>query len=580
MTGIPPLSDFLLAIGAAGYEWDIRADAITWFGDWSALFGAKSTPPKNAEELYDRICSDDRPIVFGNDSFKLERQYRIKRGDGTLTWVSERGMIDHENGHPTLQRGVLRVAERMHDRLAFQDGRGGDPLTGCFDRRQMLAQLTKAHDAAKTAHRAAGYIVVGIDKMSFVNEAVGMDAGDAVLRGVAERLKLIIPTRAILGRVGGDMFGILLPELLSNDIKKLAEHILQGFRDQPVITRVSPLHITVSVGGVRLPTNSRNATEAMIHAEQSLHEARHRGRNLFVEYVESPERSQRHRQTLELSERIKHAFKNDGFRLAYQAIVSAKTGEPVCYEALVRMFDSDDKPIPAAHFVPAIEQLGLASELDRLVLNMAIKELEASPDLCLAINVSGQTAVQTSWPDYVQSVLGSRRDIAERLIFEITETAAIVDVSETKRFIDLIRNLGSHVSLDDFGAGFTSIRHLRSLSLSIMKIDKELLDDILTNAEQQHLVLVLIELAHGLCLKVVAEGVETADVADWLRKAHVDMMQGYYFAKPLFDRLWLPQKTTGGSATPCDPSSAETHRSVTQVLNAVHPASALNKVAT
>jgi diguanylate cyclase (GGDEF)-like protein len=539
MSHVPPLQDFLSAIGAVGYEWDMRADTIAWFGNWRTIFGDEPNPPTNSQEFYDRVCADDRAIVFGNDSFALDRQFRVKRNDGTIVWVLERGKIEHDNGHPISQRAVIRVSEKSSDRALSVDHRGGDLLTGVLDRRQMLDQIAKAFEFAKVSRRAAGYLVVGIDKMSFVNEAVGVEAGDAVLRGVAERLKLIMPSRSRLGRVGGDMFGILLPEPLGNDIKKIAETILHGFRDQPVITRVTPLHITVSVGGVRIPTNARNATEAMICAEQSLHEARHRGRNLFVEYLDSPERAQQNRQLLELGERIKHAFKNDGFRLAYQPMISAKSGETVCYEALVRMFDSDGKPVPAAHFVPAIEQLGLAYELDKLVLGMAVKELEAAPELCLAINVSGLTAVQVNWPDHVQSVLGGRADIAERLVFEITETAAIVDVSETKRFVELIRKLGSHVSLDDFGAGFTSIRHLRSLSLSVMKIDKELLLDILTNAEQQHLVLVLIELAHGLMLKVVAEGVETADVGDWLRRAKVDMLQGYFFGKPSFDKPWL-----------------------------------------
>jgi len=251
---------------------------------------------------------------------------------------------------------------------------------------------------------------------------------------------------------------------------------------------------------------------------------------------------------LELGERIKHAFKHNGFRLAYQPVIETATSRILFYEALVRMFDDDGQPIAAAKFVPAIEQLGLAFELDRLVLDMAIKELEAYPDLCLAINVSGLTASQSEWPDHVRQVLGQRPQAAQRLIIEITETAAIVDVSETRRFVDSIKELGSRVALDDFGAGFTSIRHLRSLSLSIMKIDKDLLHNLTTNSEQQHLVRVLIELARGLGLKTVAEGVETEEMAAWFRREKVDMMQGYYFGKPSLDRPWLDIKEHGTPA--------------------------------
>ena len=281
----------------------------------------------------------------------------------------------------------------------------------------------------------------------------------------------------------------------------------------------------------------------MIFAEQALHDARLRGRNLFVEYLDSPERSQENRQFLELAESIKHAFKTDGFRLAYQPIVDAATSQVVCYEALVRMFDDEGKPVPAAHFVPAIEQLGLAFDLDKRVLDMAVEELERSPGLHLGINVSGLTAAQAAWPEYVQSVLGLRSDVARRLVFEITETAAIMDVTETRRFVDQIRQLGGQVALDDFGAGFTSIRHLRTLAVSIMKIDKELLDNLVGHAEQQHLVRMLIELARGLGLKTIAEGIETDDIAQWLKRERVDMMQGYFFGKPSFERPWAQDKT-------------------------------------
>ncbi len=543
------LTELLSASGDTAYDWDLQSDHIDWFGSWDKIFGCiNATPPFNSESLYNSIHPEDRHLIFGVEEKNLDRRYRLIVGDNII-WVHERGSMEALH-----QRGLLRIIDAPEHNIAPHDG-GRDILTSCYNRSHMLGLIGKAMDAAKTPSRASAYVVLGIDKMSFVNEAVGMEAGDALLRGVAERLGQIIPTRAVLARVGGDLFGILLPEPLGADMQLLAERIMKSFRDQPLVTSIiTPLHITVSIGGVRLPAAAaKNATEVMIFAERALHDAHQRGRNMFAEYIDAPERAQSHRQLLELGERIKHAFKHDGFRLAYQPIVNAKSGQVVCYEALVRMIGDDGKPIPAAAFVPAIEQLGLAQELDQVVLDLAVKEMEIYPDLSLAINVSGLTAVQADWPDHVKHVLGRRRAVAERLIVEITETAAIVDVSETRRFVDQLRALGGRVSLDDFGAGFTSIRHLRSLSLSIMKIDKELLQNILINAEQQHLVLALIDLAHGLGLKIVAEGVETADVADWLRRAHVDMLQGYYFGKPLFERSdVVPLK----KAPPADPPAA------------------------
>ena len=544
MTAPSQLSSLLSATGDVGYEWDLRADRMTWFGPIEKLFGVGVKPPSNSQDFYNIISADDRHLVFGGEEHVLDRQYRLNLPGGKTIWVQERGSVDNENGQSVRQRGILRLTEKPQEAILKAEMYGRDSLTGCFDRGHTAGHIARTIEAAATSHRAAAYIVVGIDKMSFVNEAVGMEAGDALLRGVAQRLAQMMPTRAVLGRVGGDMFGILLPEILGSEYKTFAENILQTFRDQPVVTSVTPLHITVSIGGVRLPSVAKTATEAVIFAEQALHDAHQRGRNLFVEYMDSPERVHENRQLLELSERIKHAFKHDGFRLAYQPIIEASTGLILFYEALVRMFDDRGQPIAAAHFVPAIEQLGLAFELDRRVLDLAVKDMEAYPDLYLAINVSSLTAALAGWPEHVQKILSVRPEVAKRLVIEITETAAIVDVGETKRFVESLRELGGRVALDDFGAGSTSIRHLRSLSLTIMKIDKDLLHNLMTNAEQQHLVRMLIELARGLGLKTVAEGVETEDVADWLRLAKVDMMQGYYFGKPSLEKPWLLLKGT------------------------------------
>ena len=289
------------------------------------------------------------------------------------------------------------------------------------------------------------------------------------------------------------MFGILLPEPLGADLQMLAERVLQSFRDQPVVTSVTPVHITVSLGGVKLPAVAKSSAEAMIFAEQALHDAHQRGRNLFVEYIDSPERAQENRQLLELGERIKHAFKNDGFRLAYQPIIDTKSGQNL-YPMKRWCACSTMK---ASRFQQHSSCLRLSSLVWRWSLIAACsiwrsRNWKPIRIYCLAINVSGLTAAQADWPEHVRGVLEHRRNVAERLIVEITETAAIVDMGEARRFAEQLCELGGRVSLDDFGAGFTSIRHLRSLSLSIMKIDKDLLHNVMTNAEQQHLVLALI----------------------------------------------------------------------------------------
>jgi diguanylate cyclase (GGDEF)-like protein len=547
MVNVSFLADLLSASGDMAYDWDLGADHIEWYGAWNRLFGNTRLPPANSKDFYNLILDEDRHLVFGTEGRTIDRDYRLRGPDGKIVPVHEYGISLFEGNNLVRQYGLLRVVEEQAGLIAMHEWHGRDELTGCFNRHYMLEQIGKALHAAKATKRFCAYLVIGIDKMSFVNEAVGMEAGDGLLRGVAQRLSELLPPRAFLGRVGGDMFGILLPDSLARDYSQLAERLLENFRHQPVTASGVPLHITVSIGGACAPSVAHSATEAMIFAEQALHVAHQRGHNLFVEYVDSAERMQENRQMLELGERVKRAFKNNGLRLAFQPIVDAQTSMPLFYEALVRIFDDNGQMIPAAKFVPVVEQMGLAHELDRRVLDLAVRELEAYPDLTLAINVSGLTAAQADWPDHVRRVLGPRRSVAERLVVEITETAAIVDISETQRFANSLCELGGRLALDDFGAGFTSIRHLRSLPLSIMKLDRDLLQDLLKNSEQQHIVRMLVEIARGLGLKTVAEGVEDAETAAWLKGEKFDMLQGYYFGKPALERPWLGGKGAEGT---------------------------------
>ena len=566
------LADLLSASGDAAYDWDLGADRIEWLGAPRLLFGDARPPPANSKDFYTMILDEDRHLVFGAETETIDRTYRLRGPDGRLTPVHEHAIAVFKDGRLVRQYGLLRLVKDNAGYITMHEWNGRDELTGCFTRNHMLEQIEKTLDASKSAKRSCAYLVLSVDKMSFVNEAVGMEAGYRLLRGVAKRLGELLPARAFLGRVGGDMFGILLADPLARDFLQLAERVLQDFRHQPIMMEGAALmHITVSIGAVKLPSVAHSATEAMIFAEQALHVAHQRGHNLFVEYIDSPERMQENRQVLEIGERVKRAFKNDGLKLAFQPVVDASNAATLFYEVLVRIFDDDGQLIPAAKFVPVVEQMGLALELDRRVLDLAIRELEAYPDLVLAINISGLTAAQADWPDHVQRVLGSRRHVAERLIVEITETAAIVDISETQRFAENLCALGGRLALDDFGAGFTSIRHLRALSLSIMKIDRDLLQDLLNNPEQQHIVRMLVEIAHGLGLKAVAEGVETADVAAWLKDEKLDMLQGYYFGKPTLERSWLTTKGGEGGAAaaklPMPPANAATAPSAIRVVS-------------
>ena len=207
------IADLITASGHIGYHWDLRADHMIWFGNWADLFGSAIIhPPHNAEAFATSILPEDQYLVFGGGSDVIDREYRLRLPDGHLIWVHEHGTITYENGRAICQRSLLRlIDEPQRLQSAISAGMERDPLTGRSNRTYMQAQITRTLHAAKDVRQQSAYLVVSIDKMAFINAAIGTSSTDALLCNVANRLAELIPTKALLARVGGDMFGILLP---------------------------------------------------------------------------------------------------------------------------------------------------------------------------------------------------------------------------------------------------------------------------------------------------------------------------------------------------------------------------------
>jgi EAL domain-containing protein (putative c-di-GMP-specific phosphodiesterase class I) len=239
---------------------------------------------------------------------------------------------------------------------------------------------------------------------------------------------------------------------------------------------------------------------------------------------------------------VQKAMKEGRLAFAYQPIVAAGEHTPVFHECLLRLHRPDGEVVPAGKFVPVIEQLGLMRALDRRVLDLAVEELDRYPTATLAINISGLTATERSWQRALVAKLKDRRDLAERMIIEITETAALKDIDESARFVAAAQDLGCRVALDDFGAGYTTFRHLKALTVDIVKIDGSFVRDIAEDPHNQLFVRNLIALAKSLDLLTVAECVETAAEAAVLAEEGAALLQGYHFGRPSLDAPW-PERT-------------------------------------
>jgi EAL domain-containing protein (putative c-di-GMP-specific phosphodiesterase class I) len=242
---------------------------------------------------------------------------------------------------------------------------------------------------------------------------------------------------------------------------------------------------------------------------------------------------------LAIAELIERGVRQSRIHMAYQPVVSTITREVCHYESLLRMRDDVGEIINAGSLIPVAEALGLMHQLDRAVLESVLATLDRHRRVKLAVNVSGLNAGQGTWLTLLEQKLKHRPEMAERLIVEITETVALVDVDETRRFVESVKGLGCKVALDDFGAGYTSFRHLRQLGVDLVKIDGSFVRGIATQPDNRLFIRMLAGLANGFGLTTIAENVENEAEAVVLAEEGIHQLQGYLFGRPALGEPWV-----------------------------------------
>ncbi len=538
------------AIEAAGdvvYEWDLATDDLKWTGSAAGLFGGgRETLPGTGDGFNGFINPEDLPQRLtalsehfgGNGGYDCE--YRIRDADGLFQWVHDRGALKRSaTGHPARMLGVLRlVTQRKQHEAKLEYLANFDDLTGHFNKLRLREVLDHALARALRFGQDSAFLVIGVDQLGRINAAYGHEAGDRVLFDVSQRFDEILRNADVVGRLDSDRFGIVISGSGNEQALRTAERVLQKVRQAPVEIGGRQVHITASAGIVLFPTQAQTAFDVITKAESALLRAKAAGRDCasIYEMTEAQRRDQL--ASMNIGQDVKRAIKEDRLTFAYQPVVDAVTEKVRFYECLMRMRMPGGALIPAERFVPVIEQLGLIRAIDRRALELAVEDLEANPDITLAINISGLTAADRSWLRALTSRLKDRPHLAQRLIVEITETAALQDIEESASFVTAVRNLGCRVAVDDFGAGYTTFRHLKSLTVDLVKIDGSFVRDIDNSGENQLFIRNLLSLARSFDLITVAECVENAEDAAYLRDQGVDLLQGFHFGKPKTAPPW------------------------------------------
>lgn len=547
---VSELDRLRLALSSAGevvYDSVIASGAIEWGENAEDEFRRNGLVPFAGRDEFLSLLQRDGIAALGRAIDQSMRsgapytvEYQVTLPNGTSGWVEDRGScICDENGALAHVVGVIRfITEQKERESRLSYLAAYDDLTGHFNRSRLRARLGQVLEQCWSDGLSAGFLVAGVDNLALLNESLGFDVADDVIIEIGSRIKDRLGAQDILGRNAGNKFGVILYDCQSEAIAKKVSELKAAVRDSVVYTKAGPVSVTISVGYLVLPGQTRTSQAAFARAEEALGHAKVQGRDRAYCHEISEVRASHRRAKMKTADKIVSAMNDDRMILNYQPIVCAKSEKPIHYECLLRIKDNDGALIPAGEFIPVAEELGLVGMLDKRVLEMTVATLIKRPDVSLALNVSGLTTTDVSWVQRAIDLVASDRSLASRLTVEITETVVLQDITELSNFVAILHDIGCKVAIDDFGAGYTSYRNLKSLDVDTVKIDGAFVRGIADSEDNQFYVGALNDLAHHFNLKTVAECVETAEEAELLKNIGVDYLQGYYYAKPLPEPVW------------------------------------------
>jgi diguanylate cyclase (GGDEF)-like protein len=431
--------------------------------------------------------------------------------------------------------GALERAEKTEAELRFLADH--DSLTGLLNRRRFRSELdTYVSFSARYGGRGA-VMVIDIDGLKEINDRLGHQAGDRMIRRVSDILRERVRATDLVARLSGDEFAVLMPQTDTTGALQLGEdlrvQVAEGFPLNSEIGRP-----TISVGIAMFGGPRGAGSEAvLLAADQAMYRAKEEGRNRIMLFHATGEGADSARAVQTTSARIRDALTQNRLSLATQPIRSLTSGGIERYELFLRMTGEDGELLPAASFIEAAERSGMVQELDRWVVARALeliaeRERAGSP-VSLHMNLSGASLTDLSVLEFIERRLDEGEADPARCTFEITQTARVEDYETAGAFADRLCEFGCEVAIDDYGAGFGPFAYLKKVPFDVIKIDGTFVRDMSRNDADQLVVEAIVRIARGLGKRTIAEFVEDEDTTKMLRDYGVDMAQGFHLGRPV-----------------------------------------------
>jgi diguanylate cyclase (GGDEF)-like protein/PAS domain S-box-containing protein len=476
--------------------------------------------------------------VFSGESLERFETERIRQ-DGRRLFVSLTISPIRDSAGRVISAAV--VARDVTDRHRYEERlrylADHDQLTGLFNRRRFEEELKREFARSGRYHFSGAVISIDLDNFKAVNDSAGHAAGDTVLLAVAKAMTQRFRSTDVLARIGGDEFAVLLSNVDEAEARTAAEDLLGTLRSCRPVFGGKALKVHSSIGVAMFDPDDATSDEMQIFADLAMYTAKNSGGDRVVVFSTEEGRQARSLVRQPWSERIRDALDYDRFVLHIQPILDLANGQINHGELLLRMRDKNRLITPAS-FLPTAERAGLIHEVDRWVVRRAISLMAGSggPPVegGVGINLSGASVTgDHHMLDVIEQELRRTGVDPQRLIFEVTETAAIANMPEATAFAKDLTTLGCSLALDDFGIGFSSFYYLKHLPVRYIKLDGEFIQNLPRSKVDEHVVRAIVDVARSLEIKTVAESVADDATIDLLRKHRVDYAQGYHIGRPV-----------------------------------------------
>jgi len=498
-------------------EWtDIPVIMITANASWQEKVVRESFEVGATDIMFKPIRRVDlMPKIISALSLKKERDLRKSREQELETELSER-----------------RIVEARLQHLVNHDD-----LTGLGNRRRLEQQLELVVAQARKKGQISALLYIDLDHFKVINDAEGHAAGDRLLIEVANVFRHEIGTAGLLARISSDEYTVLFEDITEEETLKIAERARQVMEQFQFTTNNNTYHIGASIGvAIINPGEIVTSSEILARADQACYVAKTHGRNVVHLFSKEDTEMLTLRSAIHWVPLIRDALANNKFKLVFQPVLDLKNKTVTHYETLIRMIGNDGKLLEPSNFIPVAEKMGLIHDIDLWVVNRAIDILHELPEqhknTSFNINLSSHAFQDTALLPLLKEKLAQTGIDAGRITFEITETAAVANFSQTREMIMNIRELGYRFALDDFGSGFSSFNYIKEFPVDYLKIDGAFITNLLHDQVDQTLIKSMIEIARKLNKKTVAEFVENRKVLDLLIEYGADYAQGYFIGKP------------------------------------------------